>query len=126
MVYFSIEEDDKLNASEESWDVLARRSLLEENSILKKCQETGQCAGIKQRKKTPEQKLVEFILKIILIILDFTIAEFEDKAHAVFLKAIENLKTVKMHHVYLEFCIERLKINSAFLNEEVITKFELK
>jgi len=91
---WSIEDDAKLNRFEETWNLLARRSLLQEDKILKKCEETGQCA-------------------------DFTIAEFEDKANAVFLKALLELKTDKMHKIYLDFCIERLKLNSSFLNEEV-------
>ena len=52
--------------------------------------------------------------------LDFTIAEFEDKTNKVFLEAVENLKTEKMHQCYIEFCTERLKLDSKFLNEEVI------
>jgi hypothetical protein len=51
--------------------------------------------------------------------LDFTIAEFEEKAINVFQKAIETFKSEKMHHIYIDFCIERLKLNSKFLNEEV-------
>jgi hypothetical protein len=39
-------EDDNLKNYEESWDVLARRNLIEEEDILKKCAESGQVAGI--------------------------------------------------------------------------------
>jgi hypothetical protein len=38
-------EDENLKSCEESWDVLARRNLLEEEEILKKCTESGQVAG---------------------------------------------------------------------------------
>ncbi len=58
-----------------------------------KCQETGQLA-------------------------DFTIAEFEEKAIEVFQKALETIPTEKMYNIYIEFCSERLKLNSKFLNEE--------
>lgn len=92
-MYKFIESDVKLIKFEESWNLLARRSLLQEASILKKCEETGQCA-------------------------DFTIAEFEDRTNEVFLHSLKELNTEKMHHVYLNFCIERLKLNSNFLNEE--------
>lgn len=91
---WSIEENLNLNKFEESWDILARRNLLEEESILQKCEESGQCA-------------------------DFTIAEFEDKANEVFLKAIGTFNSEKMHRIYLDFCIERLKLDSKFLKEEV-------
>jgi hypothetical protein len=43
---FSLAEDEKLSKLEETWDVLARRNLLEEKEILKKCNETGQIAGV--------------------------------------------------------------------------------
>ena len=62
MILYSIEGDAELNRYEETWEILARRSLLQEESILKKCEESGQCA-------------------------DFTIAEFEDKSSGEFLKA---------------------------------------
>ena len=52
-IFLSVENDPTLNKCEDSWDVLARRNLLEESNILKKCQDTGQVA-------------------------DFTIAEFEE------------------------------------------------
>ena len=58
-----------------------------------KCQETGQVA-------------------------DFTIAEFEERAVEVYRKALETISTEKMHHIFIEFCSERLKLNSKFLNEE--------
>lgn len=96
-MYKFIEDDVELKKYEESWDLLARRSLLQEEIILRKCEQTGQCA-------------------------DFTIAEFEDKTNVVFLKALEEINTEKMHHIYLNFCIERLKLNSSFLNEERFTR----
>lgn len=92
-IFLSVENDPTLNKCEDSWDVLARRNLLEESNILKKCQETGQVA-------------------------DFTIAEFEEKAVEVYQKALETMPSEKMHHIYIQFCVERLKIDSKFLNEE--------
>lgn len=92
-MYKFIEEDCTLNKYEGTWNVLARRNLLQEESILRKCEETGQCA-------------------------DFTIAEFEDKTNVLFLKAIDEIKTEEMHKIYLDFCIERLKLGSSFLNDE--------
>jgi hypothetical protein len=41
----SLSENEILNKLEESWDVLARRHLLDEEDILKKCTESGQVAG---------------------------------------------------------------------------------
>ena len=41
----SLSDDENLSKCEESWDVLARRNLIEEEDIMKKCQETGQVAG---------------------------------------------------------------------------------
>ena len=79
---------------EQSWDILARRHLLAEGAIVRRCEETGQCA-------------------------DFTIAEFEDKANEVFLEAVALFDTDKMHRVYVDFCLERLKLESKFLEEEV-------
>ena len=49
---------------------------------------------------------------------DFTIAEFEEKAIDVFQRALATVLTEKMHHIYIEFCSERLQLNSKFLNEE--------
>jgi len=45
-MYKHLSHDENLNKCEESWDVLARRHLLEENKIVEKCKETGQVAGI--------------------------------------------------------------------------------
>jgi uncharacterized protein HemY len=64
---------------------------------MKKCQETGQLS-------------------------DFTIAEFEEKANQVYIKSLEHIPTNKMHTIYLNFCMERLKLNSKFLNEERFTR----
>ena len=44
-MYTFLSNDENLNKCEESWDVIARRHLLEENVILEKCKETGQVAG---------------------------------------------------------------------------------
>ena len=44
-MYKCLSQDECLNKCEESWDVLARRHLTEENKILEKCKETGQVAG---------------------------------------------------------------------------------
>ena len=44
-MYKCLSDDVDLSKCEESWDVLARRHLLEENSILEKCKESGQVAG---------------------------------------------------------------------------------
>jgi len=63
---------------------------------------------------------------------DFTIAEFEEKANTMFLQALSDLPTRKMHNIYVNFCLERLNLNSQFLNEEVAIficdecKFEFK
>jgi hypothetical protein len=45
LIYKMLDEDDKFKNCEETRNVLARRSLLKESEILKKCQETGQIAG---------------------------------------------------------------------------------
>jgi len=45
LIYKTLDEDDKFKSCEETRNVLARRSLLKESEILKKCQETGQIAG---------------------------------------------------------------------------------
>jgi hypothetical protein len=45
-MYKHLSHDENLNKCEESWDVLARRHLLEEDKILEKCKETGQVAGV--------------------------------------------------------------------------------
>jgi hypothetical protein len=50
---------------------------------------------------------------------DFTIAEFEEKANEAYLQALNKLNTKKMHEIYIQFCKERLLLNSKFLNEEV-------
>ena len=44
-MYKHLSQDESLSKCEESWDVLARRHLLEENKIMEKCKETGQVAG---------------------------------------------------------------------------------
>jgi hypothetical protein len=44
-MYKHLSQDENLSKCEESWDVLARRHLLEENKIMEKCKETGQVAG---------------------------------------------------------------------------------
>lgn len=89
-----------MNKLEESWDVLARRCVLEEKKILEQCAKTGQVA-------------------------DFTIAELEEKANEAYLKAIasSSLNTLKMHHLYVDFLIERLRMESTFLKEEVLYFF---
>lgn len=80
---------------EESWDVLSRRHLLEEAEILEQCTKTGQIA-------------------------DFTIASLEEKANESFVSIIEShLNTPKMHQLYIDFLIERLKMDSKYLNDEV-------
>lgn len=89
----SIEADNILNKKEESWDVLARRNLLEEVNILKKCQETSQIA-------------------------DFTIAEFEEKAVETYKKSLDLIPSERMHLIYLDFLLERIKLNSKYLNED--------
>ena len=50
--------------------------------------------------------------------LDFTIGEMEAKAHLDFHKALEALPTEKMHLIYIDFCLQRLKQESKFLSEE--------
>jgi hypothetical protein len=46
VIYKMLDDDgDKFKSCEETRNVLARRSLLKESEILKKCQETGQIAG---------------------------------------------------------------------------------
>lgn len=82
-----------MNKKEQSWDVLARRNLLEEAKIQKKCQETGQIA-------------------------DFTIAEFEDKAIETYKRGIDLLQSEKMHLVYMDFLLERMKLNSIYLDDD--------
>ena len=54
-----------------------------------------------------------------LIDADFTIVEFEEKANQLYVQALEQLSTLKMHTIYANFCAERLKLNSKFLNEDV-------
>lgn len=80
---------------EETWDVLARRHLLDERDILEQCAKTGQVA-------------------------DFTIAGLEEQANEAF-KTVLNarLNTPKMHQLYADFLIERLRLDSKFLNDEV-------
>lgn len=92
-------EDPTLSKSEQSWDILARRHLAQESQILKQCEQTGQVA-------------------------DFTIAEFEEKTNEAYLNALKTMPTQTMHLLYLEFCLERLKLNSKFLNEEVRCSWE--
>lgn len=92
-MYNCLNEDEKLKKCEESWDVLARRHLLDEQEIVKKCADTGQVA-------------------------DFSIAEFEEKANDVFLTALSDLNTKRMNEIYIQFCTERLRLESKFLNEE--------
>ena len=41
----SLSDNERLNKIEESWDVLARRALIGEESIVAKCKESGQVAG---------------------------------------------------------------------------------
>lgn len=90
-----IEEDETLNKLEESWDVLSRRHLLGEREILEQCTKTGQVA-------------------------DFTIAGLEEQANEAFQTVIRSrLNTPKMHKLYVDFLIERLKMDSKFLNDEV-------
>lgn len=88
------EEDENLSKIEESWDIMAKRFLLQEKEILEQCEKTGQVA-------------------------DFTIAEFEEKAVEFYAVALEKLNTKKMHQIYVDFLIERLKMDSKFLDEEV-------
>jgi hypothetical protein len=57
--------------------------------------------------------------------LDFTIAEFEEKANEAYMKALNELKTKKMHEIYIEFCSERLQLNSKYLNEDVCLSYNL-
>jgi hypothetical protein len=54
--------------------------------------------------------------------IDFTIAEFEEKASESYLQAIEKLNTREMHLIYIKFCVERINLNSKFLNNEVFIK----
>lgn len=75
--------------------MLSRRHLLEEHEILEQCQKTGQVA-------------------------DFTIAGLEEKTNESYLAAINSrLRTPKMNYLYVNFLIERLKLDSKFLNDEV-------
>ncbi len=90
----SLTDDERLSNIEESWDVVARRALIGEETIVTKCKESGQVA-------------------------DFTIAEYEDKANQLYLQALDKLNTLKMHQLYVHFCTERLKMTSKFLNDEV-------
>ncbi|CAF1014961.1 unnamed protein product [Brachionus calyciflorus] len=92
-MYKSLSEDENLSKIEETQDVLAKRHLLEEGEILKKCEKSGQIA-------------------------DFTIAELEEKANSAYLESLEKLNTEKMHLIYIDFLIERLKLNSQYLSEE--------
>lgn len=85
-----------MNKLEESWAVLARRHLLEEREILEQCAKTGQVA-------------------------DFTIAGLEEQTNEAFQTPIRSgrLDTLKMHQLYVDFLLERLKMDSKFLNDEV-------
>lgn len=96
MFQFSIEEDETLNTLEETWDVLARRHLLDERDILEQCAKSGQVA-------------------------DFTIAGLEEQANEAFKTVVlsARLNTPKMHQLYADFLIERLRLDSKFLNDEV-------
>jgi hypothetical protein len=80
--------------NEEVWDLLAHRSLIDEDTILEKCKVNGQTS-------------------------DFAIADMEQEANKVYLNALEHLGTEKMWNVYLDFCVQRLSKSSKYLDEEV-------
>ena len=99
-VFSSLTSNESLANKEETWDILARKNLIEETEIIKKCEETGQIA-------------------------DFTIAELEQHANKVYFEALDKVNTPKMWNIYIQFCHERLNLNSQFLNEEVFLNFKL-
>lgn len=84
------------------------------------------CRSARKAAKWPviTQKISTYNILIVVInpfvyLTDFTIAEFEEKASADFMRALSELPTEQMHKLYIAFCMERLKLNSKFLNEEV-------
>jgi U3 small nucleolar RNA-associated protein 6 len=96
-IYKLLSDNVDLMCKEEVWDIMAKKSLLDEANIMRKCNETGQIG-------------------------DFSIAELEQETNRVYLEAIDKLNTSKMWSIYLEFCFERFNLESQYLNEERFTR----